>query len=130
MVSRSVIAIVAAAAAGKIAALILYGDIPYRMQDGKEITVTGRMVCLPHERGLFSGPETEECTFGFRSNDGKHYTISNFNQLEEQETLTASVGTVRQFQISGIFSYGDEGHENYDVVGRIDVDSVIADIDE
>jgi hypothetical protein len=131
VVSRYVVAIAAAAAAGIIAAVVLYWDIPYRMQDGKEITIAGRMVCLPHKQGLFPGPQTGECAFGFRGDDGKHYVITNINQLEKQQALIGPVGTVRQFQISGLFTYGtDEEHERYDVVGRIDVDSVISDIDE
>lgn len=123
-VSRYIIAIVAAAAAGIIAAVVLYGDIPYRMQDGKEITVTGRMVCLPHERGLFSGPETE-CAFGFRSDTGEHYAISNLDEIADE--LEESVGTMRKFVLSGTFTYGQYG--NYDVAGSIKVDSVISDID-
>jgi hypothetical protein len=121
-------AIAAAAAAGIIAAVVLYGDIPYRMQDGNEITVTGRMGCLPHERGLFSGPETEECAFGFRGNTGEHYAISNLEEISQQEpALQDSVGTVRQFALTGTFTYGD--FMNYDVVGLIEVDSVVSDID-
>lgn len=127
VVSRYV-AIAAAAAAGIIAAVVMYGDIPYRMQDGNEITVTGRMVCLPHERGLFDGPETEECAFGFRSNTGEHYAISNLEEISRQEpALQDSVGTGRQFALTGTFTYGN--YRNYDVVGLIDVDSVISDRD-
>ena len=129
MVSRYVIAIAAAAAAGIIAAIVLYGDIPYRMQDGKEITVTGRMVCLPHERGLFGGPETEECAFGFRGNSGEHYAISNLQEvLQDEPALEGSIGTGRQFALTGTFTYGD--YQNYDVVGLIKVDSVISDRDD
>jgi hypothetical protein len=128
VVSRYIVAIAAAAAAGIIAAIVLYGDIPYRMQDGKEITVTGRMVCLPHERELFGGPETEECAFGFRSNSSKQYAISNLQEVSQEEpALQKSVGTVRQFALTGTFTYGD--YQNYDVVGLIDVDSVISEID-
>jgi hypothetical protein len=128
VVSRYAIAIAAAAAAGIIVAVGLYGDIPYRMQDGKEITVTGRMVCLPHEHGLFGGPETEECAFGFRADSGEHYAISNLEQISQEEpALQESVGTMRQFALTGTFTYG--GYQNYDVAGLIEVDSVISDID-
>lgn len=129
MASRYVVAIAAAAAAGIIAAIVAYGDIPYRMQDGKEISVVGSMVCLPHKQGLFPGPETQECAFGFRGQDGEHYAIANLNQLEEQEVLIGSVGSARQFQISGAFTYGSDEDYIYDVVGRIDVDSVVSDIE-
>lgn len=93
------------------------------MQDGKEITVIGRMVCLPHVQGLFPGPETEECAFGFRGNGGEHYAISNFEEIAKEEpTLEESVGGEREFVIAGTFTYGE--YRNYDVVGTIDIDSV------
>lgn len=125
--SRYVIAIAAAAAAGIIAAIVLYADIPYRMQDGKVITVTGRMVCLPHERGLFPGPETDECAFGFRSDTGEHYAISNLEEISNEEpALQDAVGTPLQFVMTGTFTYGK--YSNYDVVGFIEVDSVASSI--
>jgi hypothetical protein len=119
VVSRYVVAIAAAAAAGIVAWVVFFGEIPYRMQDGKEITVTGQMVCLPHERGLFPGPETEECAFGFRGQSGEHYAISNFEEISRMEPLLEeSVGSDRKFVITGIFTYGE--YRNYDVVGMID----------
>lgn len=123
MISRYVIAIAAAAAAGIIAWVVLVGEIPYRMQDGAEISVAGRMVCLPHEQGLFPGPETEECAFGFRGQDGEHYAISNLDEIAREEPeLEQSVGGSQEFIISGTFTYAD--YRNYDVVGIIDADSV------
>lgn len=128
VVSRYVIAIAAAAAAGIITAIVLYGDIPYRMRDGQVVTITGRMVCLPHERGLFGGPETKECAFGFRSNTGEHYAISNLEEISQEPALEGSVGTGIQFTLTGTFTYGD--YQNYDVVGLIEVDSVVSDRDD
>ncbi len=123
VVSRYVVAIAASAAAGIVAAVVLYGDIPYRMQDGTQITVTGRLVCLPHERGLFGGgPETYICISGFRSNTGEHYGISNLEEISQEEpALQGSTGSEQEFVIAGKFTYGDYG--NYDVVGTIDADS-------
>ncbi|MEM2141101.1 hypothetical protein [Nitrososphaera sp.] len=121
--SRYAIAIAAAAAAGIIAWAVLFGEIPYRMQDGNEISVAGRMVCLPHEQGLFPGPETMECAFGFRGQNGEHYQIGNLEEISKEEPLLEqSVGGAQEFVISGTFTYGD--YRNYDVVGTIDADSV------
>ena len=93
------------------------------MQDGKEINVAGRMVCLPHERGLFPGPETTECAFGFRGQNGEHYAIGNLEDISEKEPLLEqSVGASQEFIISGAFTYGD--YRNYDVVGTIVADEV------
>lgn len=123
MASRYVVAIAAAAVAGIIAAVMLYDDIPYRMQDGKEISVAGRMVCLPHEQGPFPGPETQECAFGFRGQNGEHYAITNLEEIAREEPeLEQSVGGPQEFVISGTFTYAD--YRNYDVVGTIEADSV------
>lgn len=123
MVSRYVIAIAAAAAAGIIAWVILVGEVPYRMQDGMEVSIAGRMVCLPHEQGLFPGPETQECAFGFRGQNGEHYAISNLEEIAREEPLIEqSVGGSQEFVISGTFTYAD--YMNYDVVGTIEADSV------
>jgi hypothetical protein len=121
--SRYLVAIAAAAAAGIIAWIVLAGEIPYRMQDGMEISVAGRMVCLPHEQGLFPGPETQECAFGFRGQNGEHYAISNLEEIAREEPLLEeSVGGPQEFVISGTFTYAD--YRNYDVVGMIEADSV------
>lgn len=122
MVSRYVIAI-AAAAAGIIAWGILVGEIPYRIQDGAQVNVAGRMVCLPHEQDLFPGPETLECAFGFRGQNGEHYAISNLEEIAREEPLLQqSAGGSQEFIISGTFTYSD--YRNYDVVGTIEADSV------
>ncbi len=121
--SRYVVAIAAAAATGIITWIVFFGEIPYRMQDGKQITVTGQMVCLPHERGLFSGPETEECAFGFRGQSGEHYAIDNIAEIVDKEPLLEdSIGGPQEFVLSGMFTYSD--YRNYDVVGTIVVDKV------
>lgn len=118
VVSRYVVAIAAAAAAGIISWVMLFGDIPYRMQDGKDISVAGRMVCLPHEQGLFPSPETQECTFGFRGQNGEHYWISNLEEISNEELRWEdNVGGSQEFTVSGTFTYGD--YRNYDVVGTI-----------
>jgi hypothetical protein len=126
VVSRYLVAVAAAAAAGIIAAIVLYGDIPYRMQDGKEITVIGPMICLPHKQGLFSGPQTEECAFGFRGQDGRHFALSNYGEIEENNPgLLVMNGRDATFNITGTFQYGGSaGYENYDVTGMVDADSV------
>lgn len=114
----------AAAAAGIIAAVILYVDIPYRMQDGKNTEVVAAMVCLPHKQTLFGGPQTDECAFGFRGEDGNHFALYNYGEVEEENPgLSERVGTGQKFQISGVFHYGGSaGYEKYDIKGMIDAD--------
>jgi len=126
VVSRYVIAIAAAAAAGIVAAIVLYGDIPYRMQDGKEITIVGPIVCLPHKQGLFGGAATEECAFGFRGQDGRHFALYNYGEIEEQNPwMSDERETGHELIVTGIFHYGgSEGYEKYDIAGMIDADRV------
>ncbi|WP_148700094.1 hypothetical protein [Candidatus Nitrososphaera evergladensis] len=114
-------AAVAVAAAG---ALIAFGDISYRMQDGKTVSIIGQMVCLPHKQDLFGRYGTGLCVPGFKGSDGSHYALSNIEQLSRGEPALGF--TNAQFQISGVFSYGaTEQYRNYDVAGMIEADSVL-----
>ncbi|AIC17224.1 hypothetical protein [Nitrososphaera viennensis] len=122
-------AAVAAAAVVATAGIIVvaFGDIPYRMQDGKIISIAGQVVCLPHKQGLFGGATTAECTPGFKGSGGRHYALSNIEQLSGDEpTLLRSEFTNAQFRISGVFSYGaTEQYRIYDIAGTIKIDSVL-----
>ncbi len=52
----------------------------------QNMTVSGVYECLPHLDA--TGPQTEECAFGVRADDGKYYAV-NFGQ---------SAGAMEQFQ--------------------------------
>lgn len=52
----------------------------------KNVTLTGTYTCLPHKDT--SGPQTEECAFGFKTDDGLYYAV-NFG---------ASASAMEQFQ--------------------------------
>jgi hypothetical protein len=45
----------------------------------KEATLSGTYVCLPHADT--TGPQTEECAFGLKTDDGVYYAV-NFGQSE------------------------------------------------
>jgi hypothetical protein len=45
----------------------------------KEAILSGTYVCLPHADT--TGPQTEECTFGLKTDDGVYYAV-NFGQSE------------------------------------------------
>jgi hypothetical protein len=99
---------------------LLFADIPYRMQDRKEIDVTGHMVCLPHKQGIFEGGETLECAFGFKGDDGRHFAIGDLRRFTEIPASSEHI------LLSGIFTYGSPGSyekDRYDVVGSIQVSS-------
>lgn len=52
----------------------------------QEMTLSGTYICLPHLDT--SGPQTEECAFGLKTDDGVYYAV-NFGQ---------SAGAMEQFQ--------------------------------
>ena len=52
----------------------------------QNVTLSGTYVCLPHVNT--SGPQTEECAFGFKTDDGVYYAV-NFGQ---------SADAMQQFQ--------------------------------
>ncbi|MGI0020539.1 MAG: hypothetical protein ACREAY_08715 [Nitrososphaera sp.] len=111
----------AAAGAAFIIVALLFADIPYRMQDCKEVGMTGWVVCLPHKQGIFGGAETKECAIGFRGEDGKHFAISNIERFGE---IPASSVHVR---LSGTLAYGTAGpfeKDRYDTIAAIHVDSL------
>lgn len=127
-----------AAAAGAVAvaiAVALFGDISYRLQDGEAVTITGQRVCLPHKQGLFGGPGTDECAVGFRGEDGRHFVLLDTQpvleadaELKELFNDSLPPNPPRQFHVSGVFTYGATGgfeKDRYDVVGTIDVRSVV-----
>lgn len=114
---------IAAAAAGAVFIIVmalLLADIQYRIQDGKEIDMTGHMACLPYKLGIFGGGETLECAIGFRSDDGKHFAISDLRRFNEIPAPSEHIS------ISGTFIYDSPGpyeKGRYDVIGSIQVDS-------
>lgn len=42
---------------------------------GTAVSIEGTMVCLPH-KGT-SGPQTMECAFGLKADDGRYYALSD-----------------------------------------------------
>ena len=45
-------------------------------------TVQGEYVCLPHKDT--EGPQTLECAFGIKADDGTHYALSMNDELQSQ----------------------------------------------
>lgn len=48
-------------------------ESPYMLPQGETVILVGEGVCLPHRNT--SGPQTLECAFGLRTDDGKHYGV-------------------------------------------------------
>lgn len=58
----------------------------------KHVTLTGTYVCLPHKNK--SGPQTEECAFGIKTDDNKYYAV-NFGQSAERMEDFQSGATIK-----------------------------------
>lgn len=61
-------------------------DAPFTDPTPQHVTLSGSYVCLPHLDT--TGPQTEECAFGLKTDDGVHYAV-NFG---------AGAGSMQQFQ--------------------------------
>ncbi len=81
---------------------------------GTPITVTGTYECLPKRDT--SGPQTMECAFGIKQDDGVHYAL----RFDEQARLTDFVAGKRA-RITGVFR---EQVTQYDTAGTIEVQAI------
>ncbi len=48
---------------------------PIPSATGEDITISGTMICLPHKNT--NGPQTLECAFGLKGDDGNNYGLSD-----------------------------------------------------
>lgn len=72
---------------------------------GSEIVVSGTMICLPHKNT--SGPQTLECAFGLKGDDGKNYALG-----DPEWKFLIGVGNGTKVEIQGEFVPGDDGKFN------------------
>jgi hypothetical protein len=81
---------------------------------GSEVTLTGKIVCLPHKG---TGPTTMECAYGLQTADGKYYGLNHLWDVAPDLNVTQVAA-----QIVGTLT-APPASETYDVVGVIDVTS-------
>lgn len=99
---------------------------PYRA------TLKGKGVCLPHKDT--SGPQTDECAFGMRTEAGEYYAL-DFNLMSQgypdelyNGTIFSANGTVtpienlsasnwQKYNVKGIFSVTDSVQIDYEASG-------------
>jgi hypothetical protein len=81
----------------------------------QQTTVTGLVVCLPHK--IKDGPQTTECAFGIKDDNGNHYGIS-----DPEMKYIFSLPTGIRVTITGTFTPDNNDRKNqYDTVGTIEV---------
>lgn len=82
---------------------------------GSPITVTGKIVCLPHKDT--SGPQTLECALGLQTDSGTYYALSD----EKGPAGISSIDTNQRIEVTGIFK--PHSNSQYQDIGVITVTS-------
>lgn len=94
---------------------IIYTPIPVTQE---QITVSGEIVCLPHKDQ--SGPQTLECAYGLKADDGKYYGLSDLNFEHLPGLPTGERVTIEgKFRTSVDSKYADEGTIEISEVERL-----------
>ena len=83
----------------------------------QEIFITGTITCLPHRDQ--EGPQTLECAYGLKTDDGIYYALSDSNS--DYANLTKA-GTGDRVLINGMFTPSEKG--KYQSVGEITIESL------
>ncbi|PIQ91606.1 MAG: hypothetical protein COV70_02795 [Parcubacteria group bacterium CG11_big_fil_rev_8_21_14_0_20_39_22] len=114
--------------AGLVAAFYSFNNYIYQEKQSGEIvtkpyraTLTGEYVCLPHKDT--TGPQTDECANGIRTDIGEYYAIDLYLMSQEHRPLSVgdkisanglvtpieylSTDQWQQYPIEGIFSVTD-----------------------
>lgn len=78
----------------------------------EQVSVKGVLVCLPHKNS--GGEQTLECAFGLKSNEGKHYALSDPGW---KFLINTPMNT--QVTVDGILTRKDD--TKYDSVGVIEI---------
>lgn len=85
--------------------------------EAKDFTIQGMVICLPHKDT--SGPQTMECAYGLRGNDGKNYSLRD----TDPEYKNISTIPMNEFVIV-VGKFFPKEDERYNSVGRIDITSI------
>lgn len=85
--------------------------------NGEPVTVTGTFTCLPHKQT--DGPQTLECAFGLRTEDGTYYALRDSST---DYSLLGGVATDEKITVTGTLS--DNPQTIYQDRGIITVTSV------
>jgi hypothetical protein len=84
-----------------------------------EVTLQGEVVCLPHADT--SGPQTLECAYGFKGDDGNYYALRD-DQATTSAPMFANIPTGTHVTVHG--SFAPEAGDRYATVGTISVESI------
>ena len=82
-----------------------------------DISMRGEIVCLPHKKQ--SGPQTMECAYGLKSDQGQYYTLSDKDPQYKNISNTPMNKTV---EVTGSISL--TVNSKYDTIGTIFITSI------
>lgn len=88
-----------------------------RYQDGETVALNGEIVCLPHRDQ--DGPQTMECAYGFRADDGTYYQLAD---TTSDYSLLMGVPMNERLGIKGV--YRPSADEKYQQNGKIELTEV------
>lgn len=84
---------------------------------GEKISVTGVMICLPHKNT--SGPQTMECAYGLKGDNGKYYGLTDSDPGYKN---IMSLPMNKKVEVTGRFISKDD--QRYQSIGTITVESI------
>lgn len=80
LISIIVIVVMAVVVAAIVATTVIGGGSGHQpgvttptLEDGQSVTLDGTILCLPHKNT--SGPQTEECAYGFKDDNNIYYSL-------------------------------------------------------
>jgi hypothetical protein len=94
----------------------LPGDTPFPSISA-HITVKGEFVCLPHKDQ--KGPQTLECAFGLRGEDGTYYALKDSDPTYKN---VSGLPSGKKISVTGLFI--PQSDTKYQSIGVIEVISV------
>ena len=104
--------------------MIIFTDLQYLLQDGKQIQISGEFVqCGPTRDSLV-------CYTAFRASNGYYFLLSNLQEIIEAnpdllQLIRSENSTVKKFYVTGIFTYGtSDDFPDAATVGTIRVTSL------
>jgi hypothetical protein len=78
---------------------------------GQPITITGEFLCLPHKNT--EGPQTLECAFGIKDDEGNYYALSDSDP--EYKNLSGPIN--KKIKVTGMLKLEDSN--KYQSIGTI-----------
>ncbi len=86
----------------------------------REVTLKGTYICLPHKDT--NGPQTLECAFGFKGEDGFNYALS----MEQSDTPDFQDG--KSVSVEGFFvpveALSNDHWQKYDIKGILQIKKI------